>query len=1495
LNITNFCIKRPVTTIMFFSALTLLGIVSASKMKMDLFPEVTYPTLNVNVNYSGAGPEEIEQMVTIPVEQAVATVNGVKTITSVSREGSARITLEFDWGRNIDEAANDVRASLDRVKRRLPDGADTPSVFKYDPSATPIMSLGVSGQLDDFALRRFAEDDLTNLLQRADGVASVDVMGGKREEINVRLRRDRLQAFGITGEQVIAALAKENATIPAGHLTNDAGDFLLRTKGEFKDLDEIRNLVVATKDGIPIYLSSLADVVMGAKEERSIVRIDGKPGIVVSVRKRADANTVATADEVYKVLEEVKHSYPNIQIRVLRDNSQYIRNAVKSVSDSAVSGGVLAALVLLFFLSNLRITAIATVVMPISILATLILAYFSKMTLNTISLGGLALGVGMLVDNSVVVLDNIFRHHQHGAGSVQAAASLGTAEMGPALMASTLTTICVFFPLVFLSGRNGLIYKELSYMIIYSLLCSLLVAVTLIPTLCAKFLKEQDLEENGTSAKSLKHRLFAIQHRWEEVYEKALRWSLAHKRTVITACVGAFLATLALVPLIGIELVQSSDEGVVNINLVMPAGTQLAETANWVQWIEDKVNQLVPEVENREVTVGGRWGSSGQTERGYLTLRLRDDRKRTTQEIVNLLQPVLRIPGAQIFVRAQNSMRRFYGSSDDPIVIDVRGYDQVKAKEVANTVIDAISPIPGVINVGTSRDEERPEIVVRIDRQRAADLGITADQIGNAFQMSVEGKIATIYRKEGREYEVRVNLREEDRLSLQDLGNIHVTTARGQQVPLSGMVTFIQSSSKVNIERKNQERIISVEAGVAKRDLGSVVRDVRQALRKVPLPPGITLHLGGDFAEQEKSNAEMTVVLILALILVYMVMASQFESFLDPFLIMFSVPFALTGVILILFLTDTAFNSQVFLGLIMLGGIVVNNAIVLISYFRILLEKGMGLTEAVLAGGRSRLRPILITTVTTVLGLLPLALGIGEGSETQTPLARTVIGGLTVSTVLTLFLIPIAFVLTENLRQRLQDKRKNKRLNQGPAALVVILFLVVATVAVPSPCSAASEQPQVLELTVETAVQLALEQGTAHQILTKQREAAFSTYREAMADKRFSIFAQGDARLTPDEDEHQLYLTAEQRIYLHDLIGARSNNDRIIEANLNIALNAIELQKQALIYQTVEAFQKAVKAENDLQLAKEHHARAQSFQDEIRTRAKAGLTTVTDEMGAEARLASALTEVHRQEKIRTSALSRLKRLLGLAEETKLRIVPTATAGTNREPNREPALAVLIEQAMASRPDALAARETVARAEALHRLARLTPKLGMELNWEIQRENLQGGLFLANIDNSGRTNEWQLGWNTSLVTGDPALTETKDWGTINLNFKYLFYDGGRVKERINQARLLVEQATAELQQTRETIALDVEQAYYDFLTQKDRLTNAEIQHKYQKTYLEATEARMRSGIASVQDVLDAQNLWAQANYDLESAKTDLYLAEIKLLQVIGGLTPELKYK
>ena len=495
MKLTDFCIRRPITTGAFFTALMILGFISTAKMPIDLLPQVTYPSIFISTDYTGAGPEEVERLISVPVERAVSTINGVKSISSDSSEGSSRVRVEFDWGVKLDEVTNDIRANVDRVKGRLPDDASAPTVRKYDPNSAPIMTLGLSGKMDQAALRFLAEDELSYILQRAEGVANVEVRGGKKQEIRVYLKQDRLQSLGLTSDQVVKLLGNENTTEPAGSLAVGVGDFLLRTKAEFKDMDEIRNLVVTERNGTPIYLKDVATVVQGYATNVDIIRVNGDSGVIISVYKRSGMNTVATADQVYKMVKQIETQYPQVKMTVLNDDSVFIRRAVRSVADAAVIGAFLAALILLFFFHNFRATMITGVAIPISILTTLMLAFFNKITINTISLGALALGVGMLVDNAVVVLDNIFRHEQRDGVDIATASLEGTAEMTPAITASTLTHICVFFPLLYLSGRTGVIFKELAYMVIFSILCSLLVAVTLIPMLCAKFLKVKDMEE----------------------------------------------------------------------------------------------------------------------------------------------------------------------------------------------------------------------------------------------------------------------------------------------------------------------------------------------------------------------------------------------------------------------------------------------------------------------------------------------------------------------------------------------------------------------------------------------------------------------------------------------------------------------------------------------------------------------------------------------------------------------------------------------------------------------------------------------------------------------------------------------------------------------------------------------------------------------------------------------------------------------------------------
>src|SRR5690554_5418380 len=680
MNLSSFCIKRPVTTFMFFAVLALLGLFSGSRMPIDLYPNIAMPVIYISTTYSGAGPEEVEQLVTIPVEQAVSTIDKVTSVTSVSYEGRSRVVVYFDWGVNLDEVMNDIRGNLDRVIRRLPDSAERPSIFRFDPSAMPIMDIGLYGDMEESYIRRLAEDEISYQLQKVDGVASVDVRGGSRMEIGVDLKRERLSALGITINQVVSAIRNENIMLPAGNLDTGAGEFMLRTKGELEKADDLQDLVVQYRNGIPIFLKDLAEIAERKANAEYLVRIDGIQGIILTLQKQSGANTVAVAGQARKVLAELEERYPDLNFRVLNDSSTFISDSVNSVAIAAVLGAIFAGCVLLFFLHNVGATLIAGVVMPVSILATVIMAYFGNMTLNTISLGGLALGVGMLVDNTVVVIDNISRKLEDG-GLVPAQAALeGTSEMTSAIGASTLTTICVFFPLLYITGQTGIIYQELAYMVIFSLLCSLLVAVTLTPMLSAKYLRRQDNGEK--TLHPIARRLVHLQQGWEESYRLFLGKCLSHKKTVVFISVLLFLASLLLWPLIGTELITETDEGIISVRITLPPGTKFEETNAVMVEFEEIVGKL-PELQNMETSLRGFSGGGGN--RASMTLRLvnRKERSRTTNEVLRDLQDKLKYPGANIRLFARNSMRMLYGGYDSPIAIDIRGYNQELARQTA--------------------------------------------------------------------------------------------------------------------------------------------------------------------------------------------------------------------------------------------------------------------------------------------------------------------------------------------------------------------------------------------------------------------------------------------------------------------------------------------------------------------------------------------------------------------------------------------------------------------------------------------------------------------------------------------------------------------------------------------------------------------------------------------------------------------------------------------
>lgn len=1020
MNIAKGPVHRPILTFMIFLVIVILGIVSFSRLSIDLMPEVTYPVISVIASYGNVGPQEMEQLVTRPIEEALAAVQGVEEITSTSSEGRSMVRVSFVWGSDLDVAANDIRDRIDRVLGRLPEDMERPMIRKFDVSAFPILMLGISSNLNPLDLRLLVEDQVKYRIERVQGVASVDIRGGLNREIHVDLQSEKLKALGLSPDAVIGAMRNENRNIPAGLYERGNLEVLVRTQGEYLSLDEIRNTVITIRNGTPIQIRDVANVVDSWEEIRQVNRINDKPGLQISINKQSGTNTVKAAEAVLNEMERINRDIPQIQIIPIIDTSKYIKQSINNVGSSLFLGGILAVVVLFLFLRNVSSTAIIATAIPISVIATFGLMYFGGFTLNMMTFGALALGIGMLVDSSIVVLENIYRHREGKASSLQSAMD-GTAEVGPAIIASILTTIVVFLPVVFIRGMSGIMFQQMAYVVSFSLLCSLVVALTFIPMLASRFLRYQSLEHYKGESKL--HKLFALSEetfkRTEKRYGQFLQWALGHRKTVVLATCGLFVFAVVLVRFIGVELMPAADEGEVSVNLEMAVGTKLEIMDQTTRVVENIVRQSVPEMVSMLTRAGGGGyrSSGGHTGQVRVTLVSKKNRKRSSEQVANDLRRLLaNLPGVTIRTRAGQGMflLRMGSTSTDNVNVEVRGYDLETAHQLAQSVEQVIQRVPGITDTQISRQEGSPEQVIRIDRQKAADLGLSVSRIGDALQTTVGGTQASFYRERGKQYRILVRLSEEDRKDLEDLLDLTVVNNRGEPVVLRNVVRAVPLEGPVSLERKDQERIITIRANFTGRDMGSVVSDIRRELRSVPVPRDFAILFGGDFEEQQKAFRELLFGFILAIVLVYMVMAGQFESFRDPFVVLFSIPMALIGVVVTMILTGTIFSMQAFIGCIMLAGIVVNNAILLVDCTNQLRRsENLPLMEAIRTAGSCRLRPILMTTFTTVLALLPLSFGLGEGGEAQAPLARVVIGGLLSSTMITLVLIPVVYSLLE--------------------------------------------------------------------------------------------------------------------------------------------------------------------------------------------------------------------------------------------------------------------------------------------------------------------------------------------------------------------------------------------------------------------------------------------------------------------------------------------------
>ncbi len=1022
--LTDTSIKRPIATAMVYLIVAVLGIAGFRYLPVDLLPPIEFPRLSISVEYPNVGPEEIEVIITDQIENAIAGVAGIEEVTSRSEEGRSWVSINFAQNVNLDEAANDVRAALDRVRRSLPDEADTPRVRKFDPNDAPIVIIGAQSTrpLDD--LTRLLERDISKRLEQIPGVGSIDVWGGVYREVLINLKRDRMMASGLTALDVRNAIVAENTTLPGGNVRDGLTQLYVRTLGEYTSINQIAETIITRIDGRPVRVRDVATVEDAYADIWRVTTVNDEPMIRMGIRKQTGANTVEVSRLIHREVERINSERQDLNLLIVTDQSEFIQNSIDNVQQAAMWGALLAIFILYLFLRNGSTTFIISLAIPVSIIATFGLLYFTGLTLNQMSFGGLALGVGLIVDNAIVVLENIVRLRSQGK-SLAESSLIGTKEVSGAIVASTITTSVIFLPVVFMQTLTGTMFQELALVVVFALFCSLLVALTLVPMLASKFLtikpdSQLTLKDRG--------RFQVFFEKVENKYSGLLRKTIAKKYTVfgVTALLifGAFYGA----GFIDTELAPETEADEISIDFYLADGMNIAVANRYLSELREIVTEITPMDQVKYISTDVRNG------RAQLELNLIDvsERNISSYDLADLIRNRIEgsIPGGFFRVRAQSGLwilRRVFGSGgDEAVQLQLRGYDLDVAKDLSEDIRRRMERIPEVRGVRSDLEDGRPEQNIIFDREKIAELGLTAREVAQAVQANVGGVRAGVYRVGGDEFPITVRLQEQDRMSTLDIENISVRSATGQTIPISTVIDQQASTGPVTINRINGQRVsyitANLESGVP---LGQAVQRIQAELSDLDMPAGFSIVYSGEYEEQQRAQRDFMISIIMALVLIYMVMAAQFERFLDPLIVMFAVPVAIVGIVPTMLLTGTTFNMQSTMGVIMLVGIVVNNAIVLVDYINLMRrDRNLGVLEAVVQSGKLRLRPILMTTFTTILALLPLSFGWGAGGEIQASLARVVIGGLTASTLITLILIPVVYITSNQIKEYILVKKE---------------------------------------------------------------------------------------------------------------------------------------------------------------------------------------------------------------------------------------------------------------------------------------------------------------------------------------------------------------------------------------------------------------------------------------------------------------------------------------
>ncbi|MGH9385626.1 MAG: efflux RND transporter permease subunit [Vicinamibacterales bacterium] len=1359
--ISDTSIKRPVFATMVILSFMVLGAVSMTRLGIDLFPEVNFPFVNVSVIYPGAGPEEVETLVTRPIEDAVAGINGVKRVISTSTEGMSRVGIELRLEVDPQAATAEVREKVAAIRERLPEEIKDPTIQRFDVATLPIAVYAVGSTQPSDVTRRLVEDDLKPLLGQIDGVAAVEVNGGEVRELQVNLDPRRLEALNFPITEVAAKLAADNLDVPGGQIKRDGKAVSLRTKGEYESANQIENVILRSSAGSTVRVRDVGTVVDGYEDRRSTTRLNGADAVSFSVRKQSGANTVDVQQRLDAALAKAAPSFPQLQIRSVHTDAEGIRENVTDVRSNIIFGGIMAVLVVFVFMRDWRSTLITSLALPTSVIATFFFMYLVGFTINMMTLMALSLVIGILIDDAVVVRESIFRHMEHGEDPMTAARK-GTSEIGLAVMATTFTILAVFLPVGFMTGIVGQFFKSFALTIAFAVSISLLVAFTLDPMLSSRFVRFIPPEERTrTRFGRLLERWGAFYDGIDARYHRLLGWAIRHPWTVVATAVVVFFGSMSTLRVMGTEFVPQEDRGEMMVNVEVPPGTSFERTVEYVADVETIVHGL-PEVRQIFSTVG----VEGNSLKAALRVKMTKKDQRPPERRLGVLKDDVRarlkqVPLLKLTVADPEFMQG--APSEAPLNVYVRGDDMPELMRLNDEIVDKIRHVPGAVDVDSSLESGQPEMLASVNRELAADLGFDVGSVAMQLRGMVEGVVPTKLRQGDKEYDIRVRLAPEFRNDFESIARTPLYSPTGAVVRARDIVRMEPGIGPASIDREARRRQAKIGVELTDRPLGDVTNDVAAVMAGINMPPTFEWGFAGDVELMQESAAAMGLALLLAVAFIYIVLASQFESFLEPFLIMLSLPLALVGALLAILITGKNLGMPAMIGVVMLMGLVTKNAILLVDLTNKYVREGLSVPDAILKAGPIRLRPILMTTVAMILGMLPSAMGSGEGSEFRSPISIATIGGLMTSTLLTLVVVPVSYLLLARTVARVRSWRTNPATQLHPAVrvtgiLVIIVivgwFLSAATAFAQTPArpvaSTLAAAGNAITLTFEQALSRAVDANEGLKVAQQRVRETQAQVTEAKTNylpqvnlnflytpaQRFPLIRIPAGVFGDEEQTFQAAFTRQNIMQLQVnqpiYTGGRLNNAYGIQASsLDASKLDLERTRQELEYRVVETFFAALMNERGVAVADEQIRLTQKQLALARARFEAGTVARLDVLQAEVELANAKARrIQAKAQVDTS-LQALRSVLSLPQTQALELVGSLDEPVLARSRQE------LDQSLPLRADLQAFNARRHAAEYASNLAQSEwkPSLSFTGNLQYQEDRL-GSLW--NTDNQSYT-------------------------------------------------------------------------------------------------------------------------------------------------------------